>query len=461
MPLSKENLSQIVTSSDFSKLVGEVENEWFDCKGQPYILENERQKMELSKDISSFSNYQGGYIFLGIKTEKLPDKYGDVVKEIVPFGQDLVDIGQYYDVIKERVYPEIHNITIEWKPVTTAGDKGIVVVHIPAQKEASKPYLVGKTVDDDDKRIEIVFGYFERRRDTSEHLKIGDLQRALKSGFSYEKNMSERLDVIEGLLKNSSGNKLKGKMVFEEPLLNEVALKSRVDDAIKAIGGEQKRLMILSAYPYPLTELRTVFSSSPDSIRRKLENPPYLRYSGWNINTLDQSRIVQGKAIRVKNGDRKVIDLYRDGGMIFSCLADEKFLAWTGTATRQFFYSLSLIEVIYEFVRFYKLVTEDMKTSPVEITLKARFKNMHLNNVITGISPYKLNSNQVPLPVNAPTDEFEVMVDCNFTDFDAGKMAYRLVEEIYLSFGVETNIIPYAKDTNGVKEIDPEQILAV
>ncbi len=359
MPFSKENLSQIITELDFNKLIGEVENEWFDCKSQPYNLDTEKQKMELSKDVTSFANYQGGYIFLGIKTEKRPDKYGDVIKEI------------------------------------------------------------------------------------------------------NEKNMSERFDVIEGLLKNPYDNKFKGKMIFEEKSLNEETLKSRIDDSIKAIDAENKRLMILSAHPHPLTELGSIFSNNPDSIRRKLENPPYLRYSGWNINTLDQSRIVKGKSIRVKNGDRKVIDLYRDGGMIFVCLADEKFLAWSGTETNQFIYSLSLIEVVYEFVRFYKLVTEDMKTAPAKVTLKARFKNMYLNNVITRISPYKLNSSQVPLPVDAPEDDFEVVVDCDFADFNVGKMAYRLVEEIYLRFGIETNIIPYTKDVGGVKEIDPEQILAV
>jgi len=36
MPLDLATLAEISASADFDRLVGEVENEWFDCESQPY-----------------------------------------------------------------------------------------------------------------------------------------------------------------------------------------------------------------------------------------------------------------------------------------------------------------------------------------------------------------------------------------------------------------------------------------
>ena len=70
MSLSIEQLGQITDSADFDLLISEVENDWFDCKSQPYQLQdNQAAKRELAKDVSSFANETGGYIFIGVKTK--------------------------------------------------------------------------------------------------------------------------------------------------------------------------------------------------------------------------------------------------------------------------------------------------------------------------------------------------------------------------------------------------------
>ncbi len=64
---TKQELEEILSSGDFDRLAGKYENEWFDCKKEPYLFDNEKGKHELAKDISSFANVDGGYILIGAK----------------------------------------------------------------------------------------------------------------------------------------------------------------------------------------------------------------------------------------------------------------------------------------------------------------------------------------------------------------------------------------------------------
>ena len=145
MTFSPEQLREMIFSSDFNRLVGEIENEWLECKGQPYQIERESEKRELAKDVSSFANAQGGYILIGVRTKPSATHFGDEVERIRSFHQSLLNTNQYHDVIKDWVYPEIEQITIEWVPTQRDSSKGVVVIHIPEQQESLKPFLITKT----------------------------------------------------------------------------------------------------------------------------------------------------------------------------------------------------------------------------------------------------------------------------------------------------------------------------
>ena len=116
-------------------------------------------------------------------------------------------------------------------------------------------------------------------------------------------------------------------------------------------GLKDGRTVSIAAYPNEALELKTIFLSTPDSIRKKLENPPILRYGGWNLRTLDQAKILRGEMIRVGNGKRIIIDLYRDGTMVFAGQGDHQFLAWHDEA-KQKINPVALVEILYEFLLF-------------------------------------------------------------------------------------------------------------
>ena len=82
-------------------------------------------------------------------------------------------------------------------------------------------------------------------------------------------------------------------------------LAARVEFALQHDALHAQRTLILGAYPTQPRELKTLFSKQQDSIRRRMENPPTLRYSGWDLGTLDQARFIEGRLGRVATGSRK------------------------------------------------------------------------------------------------------------------------------------------------------------
>jgi hypothetical protein len=198
--MDKEKLEKIIASSNFEQLIGEIENDWLECKGQPYQIETEKDKRELAKDITSLANIQGGYILIGVKTERSTTHSVDEIKELKPLKQELINSTQYHDIIKHWTYPEIENIDIRWFQDKSNKEKGYWVINVPQQKESLKPFLITKTLEDN-KFIETIFGYSERKRETSPSFSAVDLQRALRLGFNYENKMEERFNNLDTQLK--------------------------------------------------------------------------------------------------------------------------------------------------------------------------------------------------------------------------------------------------------------------
>lgn len=233
---------------------------------------------------------------------------------------------------------------------------------------------------------------------------------------------------------------------------------------------KNKRMFILIAYPKDKTgELKSLFTNAEGSIKRKLENPSInagkIRYAGWSIETLDQGKIIDGQFVRVQNGDRKTIDLYKDGTLIFAGLADKDFLAWaSGDGLK--LNSMALIEIVYNFISFYREVINDLSVKPDSISVQFEFINMWLDNkksyLVEGrvdalFTLYKYQASQNNLSLETP-------IDFSIKDFEEGKLgeiSYKVVEKIYLFFNapLDEEIIPYTKKENLVKSIDIEQIV--
>lgn len=455
MALDINRLKEIIASGEFNTLIGEFENEWFDCKAQPYHLKDNKSSRELAKDVSSFANAVGGYILLGVQTERNETHLGDEVTEIKPFEAGLVNREQYFRIIKEWVYPEVEGMTIDWLLSKENSGKGIVVIKVPAQTDANKPFLI-KNVLEGQKQVEIMFGYAERRRDNSEPYTVRDLQAALRFGLNYDRNVSKRFDDLEDQLRQLTTRSLGA---LNEENIFEI-INNRISAAVSNADLENNRVFALTAFPEQPTELRT-FGVSGDGIKQKLENPPDLRYGGWALHTQGSAKIIRGELLRVVDDNYKIIDLYRDGTMVFAVVADGDFLAWgkeRNTSVEKI-NPIALLEVVYNYTNLYGLVLEDLKDTPNQIYIRVDLRNMRLGEAVNYLAPFGVNTwEQLDRGNPAPNNNMTKVLKFSADHYDARVVGYEVIREIYLWFGLEEDKIPYTKAEAGVKIIDSEQI---
>ncbi len=236
-----QELKKIISDGDFDSLIRKIENDFFDCKVGIYDLTKDSKKQELAKDVSSFANSNGGCILIGPQTpqtekEKSKTHLGDEIIKISLLDQNLVDPSQYLNVIKDWIYPdEIQGIKVYWKASKNNKNKGIIVVEIPTQKEFLKPFLINKTVEEKDKINEVVFGYAERKGDRSDPKKIKDIHRIMRDGLLYDKNIRNRFDNLEFLMRSLAEKREEKSRDIDRNIINK-----RVNKILQSYDGNNK-----------------------------------------------------------------------------------------------------------------------------------------------------------------------------------------------------------------------------
>lgn len=100
----------ILQSGDFTQLLGVLEDDHLECKSFPYNLDQDREKMELAKDVSALANADGGIILIGVQTEQEPSHQGDIIRRVGCFTQARLEFSQYQSVLSEWVVPSIPGV---------------------------------------------------------------------------------------------------------------------------------------------------------------------------------------------------------------------------------------------------------------------------------------------------------------------------------------------------------------
>lgn len=228
-------------------------------------------------------------------------------------------------------------------------------------------------------------------------------------------------------------------------------------------------LIVLGIEPLDEVSVQNFFSEENNPLYDLLKNPPYLRYSGWNLLTLDTPRIKDGKCWEVKNGDRKTIRFYKNGSLVAIAYADDSFLGW-GKDHDEFvkipqLNSMAIIEYIYEFVNLYKNFLAhfpDLKKIRIGIGIKNvdtwEGKKLLLRPQRVDALFYRIESEN--FEVYKLTHDFYESITSK-VDYEPKYLAYELVSQLFIQFGISPDKIPYTKrDTKGFGYIDIEDISA-
>lgn len=230
-----------------------------------------------------------------------------------------------------------------------------------------------------------------------------------------------------------------------------------------------KPFYILAVAPMQPSTINKFFEPGKSSVMELLKHPGKLRNMGWDLRTLDTPQIVKGEYLQVRNGERKLINLYEDGTLIFRALADHTFLGH-GQEEKRFkekprLNPMAVVEVTYNFVDFYKKLVSHFSSKPIDLKFKVEFKNASFGGKRICLNPYGLKSFEWRINRqgrSAPEENMskEIIVKVEDLLNSPDRVAYVLVQKLYLWFGFDPNKIPYtSKDEEGKRFIDVKKII--
>lgn len=136
---SKKIIKKILDTRKYNHLKGLVEDFHFDAKRELQDLSDERKKVELAKDITSFANLEGGYIIYGLGTEEAKGNLGEKVTSIDGIGS--FNGKQIKDILINLVHPNILRV-LKIYSYKLKGEKHLLVIEISDNN--TKPFFVKK-----------------------------------------------------------------------------------------------------------------------------------------------------------------------------------------------------------------------------------------------------------------------------------------------------------------------------
>jgi len=467
--INPQEVIDILKSGDFQKFIGVRENEVFEAKSvKPYDLDSDdggrktHAIAELSTDIASFANQAGGFIVCGLDTSNMEDTPHDIVQSTDLmrredfYKQD--DIGKF---IKTSIHPSIE-VEVKWYHSAEDADLGLGAIYIPRQDEDKKHFIV-RVCESDGLKFKGFFGIPIRKDDQRDWLPLDEIYRLTKRKPSKIQELHQSLTDEIDLLGISLSQKI-DRLTNVSGLERTDPLQLKIDKAIEE-KDYRAPFYILAATPQESVRFEKFLDVDDQSPKLLLQRPPYSRYYGWNMLTGDYAGIREGSYWEVRNGDRKLIQMHRDGSLLTVVHADNSFLGF-GRTQDEFMSdpklsALALIEYTYDFVEFYRNLLE--RIEPVKhVIFRVALKNTELSN--GKMLCLVAQSLGIPFlhqqPVGAVEGNFsqDITVDLENGSYDSRYVAFLLFREAFIRFGASPETIPYtADDENGKKYIDPGQ----
>ena len=217
---------------------------------------------------------------------------------------------------------------------------------------------------------------------------------------------------------------------------------------------------MLVAYPTVKIQIEGLFESRNANVVKLIDEPPQLRYAGFDISPHERSRIIDGELRRAVLKQYKLIEVWRDGMILFVSDGGEGFLCRGNYDTNKLLRvnTIVLTESTYLFHNFVQKVYNTCKTSKCRLATQLLLRNLPDRYALPKwpLSPERWYANQELFWTHST--EIRVQRDFDWSKTTAEKAAYDLVSETYSKFGAEQEFIPYVKEVNNEKVIDVEQI---
>jgi hypothetical protein len=431
---SVAEILDILLRGAFDELKGGLENEFFDAKSEPWDLDQERGKLDLAKDITSLANWLGGVIVIGAATAPSATYQRNEIQEIHALPVTLVPTDRYAHVVREWIYPVPDGIEFRWYGMLRTSDRGLIAVHIPNQNDELKPFLVAHYLSEAGKRIDAIVGLVQRLGATTNTTQVQELHRFLREG--------RRLDAIHQKL--------------------DTIIARRLEAAIEVAQLSERSVFALTAKPFPDAQFKNLFAGDSSTLVQKFNKPPMLRRAGFSLEHDGNSRIVMGDLRRALVPSWKIIELWRDGALIYAVDAlVQPFWGSPRPDGSLQLNPLALAEPVFLFAEMSKLIYEEsvQKFKRVQYRVNLNRLVQDGKRAILAEGPLQRFFFEDGHRHTAPEVNMNRTVTWEHESTNSELVAYELIQEVYHWFGISDDGIPYTrKGATGTTVIDPEAL---
>jgi hypothetical protein len=138
-PLRAATAAELIRTGHHEVLSGQPESDWLDAKGRLYEL-GAVGNFLLAGDVAAFANAGGGVIVIGLRTSRTRGQ--DIISRSRPVDLADFNLAKHHAVIRDWIYPRPRGVRFDLTIAETDPEKGLVVIEIPEQPEALKPFFV-------------------------------------------------------------------------------------------------------------------------------------------------------------------------------------------------------------------------------------------------------------------------------------------------------------------------------
>jgi len=394
--------------------------------------QNDVERLELLRDVTSLANGGGGYIIIGIRddgTGRAQTYEPILVGDRERIKQAIISLC--LDHISDR----IDGLEVRLR---TVNDNPLVIVRIPSSIRV--PHMVSFQHRTD---------FYTRYEDGKREMTMSEIREAFNQDW-----VAHRLDGIESQLHT-----------FVNLLPAETSEEARegISDGIvprflgirdgNILANETSRSFIGEVGDQPYFRI-AITSLGPEAdlidvdsgqIRSCIENPPGSRRMGWNMD-VRYSRIERfSEGIRRGEKDYIYLELHSNGHMEFWAHLDDHF-CWRQSPEefkqRPRLYPYPVVEYPTTFLRLYKAII-DMAGIGGEFVIDLHYLNVK-GYVLAPNAPNSIGFTSADR-YSKPFENQHLGIPRRKikADFDPDKITYEIIQVVYGSFGFDASVIPF------------------
>jgi len=430
--------TEALAGGNFDRLIGTAESNWLDFKLTGYAMQDvnsaklsAKGRWELCKDVAELANQHGGYLVLGVNTEKQPTVGIEVASQIRPIRIDLINIEAYRAVVRSGVYPAVRDLRLKWyfENSGTANDKGLLLIDVPPQSDTDRPFVVRQMYNDDLGKETGAVGIPVRNGDQTDWYSAERIHHRINAA---EQGPSGPPNTPVG---GASPHEIDANAQADERLQHIEDVQDWADDPI---------YFLQALPPDPVDELPGFYGAT--GVAQTLLRPASLRPGGFNLSGFGQGEWLEG-ALVVRRMDDAAAWLDPNGMFSIGVAAGPAFLGWginpgwqPGKPIR--INSVTLVEFTLEVCRFVHYALRPHKESP---GWSYRLRCVRFKESVVSLgpgAPRKVPLPRYPVEQGATSDTWEKRV--GGLD-DPSTEAFRVLSAFYGLFALGEDDIPFRK----------------